>query len=382
MPPSTTPPESPSTPGEAAPGLPRLVIETGGHQALINDVLFTPDGRQLISVSNDKTIRVWDVARGELVRTLRGEMGEGPEGKLFAGALSPDGRWLAVGGWLHNSCATHACLRLIALQGPADAPLRLLKGHSNVILALAFSPDGSRLLSGSFDNTARLWDIESDKPLAVLRGHTDDIYAVAFSPDGERLVTGSNDHTLRLWAAPGNGRTGAELLAELTGHTDKVRVAAFTPDGRYLLSGSWDKTLRLWDGRDGEFIKELATQNRGVESLSIAPDGKSVLTGSGETGSGGFINHVFAIPSGEERLRFDRHKNVVIATAISPDGKLATTGGGSDNEIILWELATGKVRHTLVGKGNIIWSVGFTRDGTGVAGQPNEGIFSLTFCKP
>ncbi|VFM97578.1 MAG: WD40 repeat [Candidatus Kentron sp. G] len=346
---------------------PQLVIDTGGHKAVINDVLFTPDGKRLVSVSDDKTIRVWDVQGGEPVRTLRGQMGDGPEGKLFAGALSPDGRWLAVGGWLHNSCATHACLRIIDLQGPADGPVRLLKGHTNVINALTFSPDGSRLLSGSSDDTARLWDVESDKALAVLRGHTDHIYTVAFSPDGGRLVTGSFDHTLRLWAAPGKGETRARLVAELTGHTDDVSAAAFTPDGNHLLSGGYDKTIRLWDGREGQFIKELAEVNRAIGSLSISPDGTKVITGIGGKGYGGNESDVFAIPSGKRLLRFDRHDNVVIATAISPDGRLAATGGGSNNEIYLWDLTTGKVRHTLVGKGNPIWSVGFARDGTGVA---------------
>ena len=344
---------------------PRLVIDTGGHKAKIADVLFTPDGQRLVSVSEDKTIRIWEVASGEPVRTLRGEMGEGREGKLYAGALSPDGRWLAVGGLLAGpSRDQKTAIRLMDLQGPADAPVRLLKGHADVVLSLAFSPDGGRLLSGSSDDTAQLWDVESDKALAVLRGHTDAIYAVAFSPDGRRLVTGSLDHTLRLWAAPGKSRTRARLVAELTGHTDKVTAAAFTPDGRYLLSGGYDKTIRLWDGREGGFIEELARQDSWVGSLSISPDGKKVLTSPASPP--GIVN-VFAIPSGKRLLRFDEHKNIVLATAISPDGRLAATGGGNNFPIYLWELATGKVRHTLVGKGGPIWSVGFARDGGGLA---------------
>ncbi|VFN05193.1 MAG: WD domain-containing protein, G-beta repeat-containing protein, partial [Candidatus Kentron sp. G] len=238
---------------------PQLVIDTGGHKAQIRNVLFTPDGRRLFSVSDDKTIRVWDVASGKLLRTLRGQVGQGHEGKLFAGALSPDGKWLAVGGMIGTGTEYQDAIRLIALQGPANARVRLLKGHTNVIHALAFSPDGRRLLSGGGDNTARLWEVGSgpgdNRPIAVLRGHAGPIRAVAFSLDGKRLVTGSDDHTLRLWAPPGRGRTGARPVAELTGHTDDVSAAAFTPDGRYLLSGSWDRTLRLWDGWDGRFLK-------------------------------------------------------------------------------------------------------------------------------
>ena len=367
-----------SPPAQALGAEPQLVIDTGGHKAKIQDVLFTPDGRQLISVSDDKTIRIWDTGSGELLRTLRGQMGAGHEGKLFAGALSPDGRWLAVGGMVGTGTKYQDAIRLIDLQAPPDTPLRLLKGHSNVILSLAFSPDGQRLLSGSGDDTARLWDLstpleagvstaldtglQTGKTLQILRGHTDDIYAVAFSPDGARLVTGSDDHTLRLWDGDGNP------IKVLTGHTDDVMAAAFTPDGKYLLSGGYDKSIRLWDAGTGAFIKQLAKQDSRVGSLAISPDGKKVL--SGPAYAPHTVN-VFAIPSGQRLLRFTKHKNTVIATAISPPDdqgrKLAATGGGSDNEIYLWDLATGEIRHKLVGKGNPIWSVGFARDGGSLA---------------
>nr|VFK56441.1 MAG: WD40 repeat [Candidatus Kentron sp. TC] len=340
--------------------IPRLIIDSGGHKAVIRDVLFTPDGERLISVSDDKTIRIWAVATGELLETLRGRMGEGPEGKLYAGALAPEDtkgrRWLAVGGY-----PSRWGIRLIDLNAPRDAPLRILQGHGNVIYALAFSPDGKRLLSGSGDCTVRLWDLESGETIQVLRGHAGYIYAVAFSPDAReegRIVTGSLDHTLRLWDGAGNP------IRVLEGHTDKVQAAAFTPDGRYLLSGSWDNSIRLWDGRTGTFVKRLAEQDSVVVSLSISPDGKKVLTGSG---SSPFTANVFAIPSGERLLGFEEHENLVAATAISPDGKLAATGGGNDNEIQLWDLATGRVARKLVGKGNVIWSVGFARDGGSLA---------------
>nr|VFJ48490.1 MAG: WD40 repeat [Candidatus Kentron sp. FW] len=388
-------PNLPSPPESA----PQLVIDSGGHKALIRDVLFTPDGRQLISVSEDKTIRIWDTGSGELLRTLRGQTGAGPEGKLYAGALSPDGRWLAVGGWLPGRPKSRDAIRLIDLKAPPNTPVRLLKGHGSVISSLAFSPDGQRILSGSADDTARLWDLstpleagvstpldtglstaldtslQTGKSLQILRGHTDQIYAVAFSPDRERLVTGSLDHRLRLWDGDGNP------VKVLAGHTDKVRAAAFTPDGKYLLSGSWDKSIRLWDAGTGAFIKKLAEQDSVVASLAISPDGKKVLTGAAQ----GETPHVFAIPSGQRLLRFTEHKNVVIATAISPPDdqgrKLAATGGGSDNEIYLWDLATGEIRHKLVGKGNPIWSVGFARDGGSLAWGKSEidgpNIFDL-----
>jgi len=291
-----------------------------------------------------------------VVRVLRGQIAKGLEGMIFAAALSPDDRILAVGGKTGNP--NDRWIRLIDFHtGQVTA---LLKGHENVIFDLAFSPDGSKLISGSFDKTARIWGVRSKRSLHALKGHKHHIPAVSFSPDGKRAVTGSYDHTLRLW----DSRTG-RLIATLKGHKDKVKSAAFTPDGRYLLSGSWDNTIRLWDGRTGAFVKVLATQGAQVDSLSISSDGTRILTG--HSGASPYTNNVFSIPSGERITSFTRHENVVIATAVSPDGKTAATGGGSDQEIYLWDLSTGRVQQEMKGKGKPIWSVGFARDGRSIA---------------
>ncbi len=332
---------------------PILTIDTGGHKAKIGDVIFTSDGKYLVSASDDKTIRVWDTSTGEIVRVLRGQIGKGSEGKIYAAALSPDNRLLAVGGF-----PSKWGIRLFNFQtGDVKA---LLKGHSNVIHGLAFSPDGSRLISVSSDKTARIWNVYTHKTLHILKGHTERIYGVAFSPDGLMAITGSDDDTLKLW----NAKSGS-LIRTLKGHTNDVWSVTFTPDGRYLLSGSGDKTIRLWNGRTGKFIKVLASQDSEVSSLSISPDGSKVITGH-ECCNSKTPSYVFSIPSGKKITSFTKHKNIVMATDISPDGRTAATGG-FEGEIYIWNILTGKLYQKILGSGRMIWSVGFAKDGRSIA---------------
>jgi len=146
---------------------PILTIDTGGHKARIRDIIFTSEGRYLVSASDDKTVRVWDISTGDVARILRGQIGRGPEGMIFAAALSPDDWLLALGGWMGHR--NDLWIRLIDFQtGEVQA---LLKGHRNIVLGLAFSPDGRRLISGSCDETARIWDVRSERTLfSCLRG--------------------------------------------------------------------------------------------------------------------------------------------------------------------------------------------------------------------
>ena len=345
-----------ASPDASKPPIPQL--DTGGHDSLIRDIVFTRDGRQLVSAGNDKLVRVWDIATGRTVRTFRGETGPGSEGKIFAMALSPDNRWLAVAGYLRIQGESNTHIRLYDFA--SGESVALLEGHTNVVNALAFSADSAWLVSGSADKTAIIWNLATRQKHRTLRGHTNAIYAVGFTPDNKRVVTGSLDHALKLW----NTATGA-LIQTMTGHTDKVHAVAVTPDNR-ILSGGKDRSIRIWDGITGAGLSTLVEdQGTQIGSLSVNPDGRQVLAGVGR--GSGYDIHLYDLASGTRVERYPGHDNIVLATAFSPDGSLAATAGGNNQEIHLWSTATGELQHRLAGTGQAVWAVGFSSDSRYIA---------------
>src|SRR5262249_44370 len=198
-----------------------------------------------------------------------------------------------------------------------------------------------------------------------LEGHSAEIYGSAFTPDGERAVTSSLDGTLRLWRV-----SDGALIAVLRGHKEKLRSVAINPVDGTIASGGDDGEIRLWDGSTGNFLRVLANQGTQIYALTFSPDGKKLLSGVGDL-SGDRNCHVFDVATGQELVTYKEHDNIAVATGISPDGRLAVTGGGNRNDIHVWDLATGKriagsrdnKPLDLGGYGSIVFAVGFTRDG-------------------
>ncbi|HEY1375412.1 MAG TPA: WD40 repeat domain-containing protein, partial [Gemmataceae bacterium] len=291
------------------PDLPDEVRQFVGHQGPIEAVAFTPDGKRLVTVGQDKTGRVWEVATGK--------------------------------------------------------ELKRLEGHNSSVRCVAVLPDGRRAVTASADKTIRLWDLDTGKELKKFAGHTAGLWAVACDRDGRRLLTAGMDHVIRLWDVDG-ARTESK---KLEGHTDRVYSVAFLPDGRRAVSAGGDKTMRLWDLDTCKELRKLDLPEKDrVGRLSLSADGKWVLLGCGKTlrrwDPDGPMRTTYLVTSGH-----------VERAAALPDGRVLVSV--SDGTVRLWDVDRDRELHSFPGHGQEAAAVAAAPDGRHFATGGKDGTARL-----
>ncbi|MDF5737164.1 MULTISPECIES: nSTAND1 domain-containing NTPase [unclassified Nostoc] len=319
-----------------------------GHSAEVFSVSFSPDGKTIVSASNDKTAILWR-RDGTKLRTLTGHTGT-----VRSVSFSPDGQMIATASFDHT----------VKLWRTSDGTLiRTLNGHTAEVLSLSWSGNGETIATGSADRTAKIWQVSDGHLLRTFSGYRDFVNSVSFSPNGEILAIASADKTVKLWSV-----SDGVLQKTLLGHSAGVSSVAFSPDGQ-IASASEDKTVRLWR-RDGSLLRIIAAHNAEVLSVNFSHDGQTLVSTSADS-----TIKLWSSKDGSLRQTLLGHSIAVYSVSFSPDDQTLVSAG-ADKTVRLWQ-RDDPLFKTLTGHQGKLYSVSFSPDGQTLATAGQDTTIKL-----
>ncbi len=299
----------------------RKMIKTlTGHTDFVRSAAYSRDGRYIVTVSDHKTVRIWDAQTGQQI----GEPFRVYSGLVMSAVFSPDGRYILTASDDRTATIWDAQTR---------QPIETLTGHEDYLTSAAYSPNGRYIVTASHDSIVRIWDAQTGQQIGKpLKGHSNGVYTATYSPDGRYIMTASRDGTVRIWDAQTRQQIGEPLIE----HDDSVfSSAVYSPDGRYIVTVSFDGPVRIWDAQTRQPIGEpLKGLDKEVVSVVFSPDSRYIVT-AGDDGSVRFWDVQTRQQIGKPLTGFPYG---VSTAAYSPDGRYIVLSS-DDGAARIWEIA-------------------------------------------
>jgi WD40 repeat protein len=372
----------------------KKIRELSGHKGFFHPQLevylqdifkcvFSPNGKFILSVGIDKSVKFWDIQKGRELFTV--------DNSENTCAIGPDGAWFVTA---CNSNKLKICDVVRKGKG------RFLEGHRERVSALGISPDGKWMVSASSDMTLKVWNVANAEELQTFEGHSSWVNDCAISPDGTWIVSASNDKTLKIWNVANifTGRQGDIS----SGHAEYITDCTFSPNGDRVISASWDKTIKIWESASGQVLGTLRGHKHHVLGCSMSPDSKWIISSARyenvlkiwdavrlkesrtlSTFSGGVTEGnactfssdgrwvVFAekadlylfTSNGQLRCKLSGHRGEVSGCAFSPDGTWIVSAS-KDCTLKIWDTNRGHELRTLQGHAQWVFNCAVSPDGS------------------
>ena len=359
-----------------------------GHTDVVREVSYSPDGKTALSASHDGLVILWDLETGKQIRQFAGHTGW-----VWTVDFSPDGKTIVSGGFQEKSLNSIADPgELILWDVQTGKIIRRFGDYLSGVVAAEFSPDGRSILASSglfvnFENekTLILWDVETGEMLRDFGTEVDD-FNLAISPNGKTAVSGAYTYDMMIWDL----ETG-ELTQTLTAFDGMIRSMSFSPNGDTLLSSDANGDVVLWDTHTWEKLMDAKIHVAGETGWSgLAPDVLVSIASDGRTGLSSAEDQTLAVwdlVGAIEVRRFTGHQNLIFSAAFTPDGKSILTGSGNlstfagipgeHNDIRLWDLESGEELHLFEGHTDLIWVITVSADGKTALSGSFDGTLRL-----